>query len=253
MRDKPSYKKNYLTNVIARIDFISPLKDLNGELPSEISRAALIDFPIAEPQKMRTTQFEFEVSARNLKQSDKEYTEWTFHGRDRKKRLVISPSVIFVEYTRYVTYEETKDQFMRVLQVLFDIYKDAVCSRIGLRYINNITLESGGDPLDWKELLNEKLLSALTFYPELKKYLARSFHSLELNFGEYNLGYQFGIINPDYPAVIKQKNFILDMDAHYRGSIDYRDIGDNLDRFHDRIQAIFEESITNKMREKLNE
>jgi len=248
--DDTVYKRNYLTHVIARIDFISPLKGLNEELPPEISKIALNDFPIAVPKKRFVKELHF--TPKDLKQRERELTEWTFHGKNREKRLVIIPSAIFVEYTRYVKYEEMREQFMKVLQTLFDVYKkDVVCSRIGLRYINNIALENEDDPLDWEELLNEKLLSALTFYSK-KKCLARSFHNLELNFGEYNLRYQFGILNPDYPAVIKQKSFILDMDAYYRGDLEYNIIGDDLDKFHDCIQEIFEMSITDKMRDLLN-
>lgn len=251
MLDDPGiYKKNYLTNVIARIDFVSPLTDLNSGLPSEISKTALINFPIAEPQKV--LRKELQIAPKELKQREKEYMQWTFHGKDREKKLEISPTAILVEYTGYVSYEKMRDQFIEVLQAFFSIYKDVVCSRIGLRYINNIALENESDPLDWEDLLNEKLLSALAFYPD-NQFLARSFHNLELNFGEYNLRYQFGIINPDYPAVIKQKSFILDMDAYYRGNLDHNNIGENLDEYHDRIQEIFEMSITPKMKELLNE
>lgn len=243
------YKKNYLTNVVARIDFISPLQDLNSKLPPEISKTALINFPIYEPQKVVARQLQ--ITSKDFQQKEEEFMQWVFHGKDREKKLWINPSAVFVEYTKYVNYKEMRDQFMKVLRALFDVYGDAVCSRIGLRYINNIVLENGGDPLSWEDLLNEKLLSVLTFYPD-KKCVARSFHNLELKFSDYNLGYQFGIINPDYPAVVKQKSFILDLDAYYQGNVDHNTIGQNLDKFHDCIQEIFELSITNKMRELLN-
>jgi len=243
------YKKNYLTNVVARIDFISPLQDLNSKLPPEISKTALINFPINEPQKVVARQLQ--LTSKDFKQKEEEFTQWVFHGKDREKKLWISSSAVFVEYTKYVNYKGMRDQFIQVLQALFSVYGDAVCSRIGLRYVNNIVLENGGDPLSWEDLLHEKLLSVLTFYPE-KQYVARSFHNLDLNFSDYNLRYQFGIINPDYPAAVRQKSFILDLDAYYQGSLEHNTIEQNLDKFHDRIQEIFELSITTKMRELLN-
>jgi uncharacterized protein (TIGR04255 family) len=95
------------------------------------------------------------------------------------------------------------------------------------------------------------MLSTLSLSPKAQ-FLSRALSTLEFNFGDFNLRYQFGISNPDYPAVIKQKSFILDLDAYYRGIQDAEDIEGTLDKFHDCIQEFFESSITDKLRGIMN-
>lgn len=205
-------------------------------------------FPIAEPKKAIAQ--ELRISPDELRQKRSELTEWHFHGRDRDKTLTIVPTAVFVEYTSYKDYETLKEEFLGALSVFFDHFVDVIGSRLGLRYINNITLNDGA-PLSWEDYLNERMLCLFQFYQE-PGFLARVFHNIELNFGDFNLRYQFGMHNPDYPAPIKKKGFILDLDAYCQSPQDYSDITANLDVFHSRIQELFEMSITDNLREILN-
>ena len=66
----------------------------------------------------------------------------------------------------------------------------------------------------------------------------------------YNLRFNFGIHNPDYPAIIKQKVFILDIDVYHNGIQNKEDIISNSKVFHDKIQEFFEFSITEEFRSK---
>ena len=59
---------------------------------------------------------------------------------------------------------------------------------------------------------------------------------------------QYGMNNPDYPALIRSKEFILDYDAFYEGSQDKESIIENLERFHSKIEDMFEKSITDELR-----
>jgi uncharacterized protein (TIGR04255 family) len=92
----------------------------------------------------------------------------------------------------------------------------------------------------------------LNFFDEIKS-LARLFHVSVINFEESSLKFQFGLFNPDFPAPIKQKSFILDYDAAYFGLLDNSDVSASLDLFHNKIEEYFEKSITDGLRKKLNE
>ena len=46
------YKKNYLSQVIARIDFLSPLSSLQEDLPAAVGTSAASLFPIPEPKEI---------------------------------------------------------------------------------------------------------------------------------------------------------------------------------------------------------
>lgn len=242
------YKKPFLTEVIARVDFPSPIEGIEKQLPPEISKGMMKIFPIAEPRKAIAQ--ELRISPDELRQKRLELMEWRFHGRDRDKTLTIIPTAVFVKYTVYHSYEVLKEEFLGALEVFFTTFEDAQGSRLGLRYINNIVLDNG-DPLSWNDYLNERMLHLFQFYPDVGA-IARVFHNLEWNFGEFNLRYQFGMHNPDYPAPIRKKSYILDLDAYYQGPHDYAEISSNLDKFHDRIQKLFELSITDDLREIMN-
>jgi uncharacterized protein (TIGR04255 family) len=82
--------------------------------------------------------------------------------------------------------------------------------------------------------------------------LSRVIHNLELTFETFNLRYQLGMHNPDYPARIRQKIFLLDLDAYTQTTVDLRDIRRVLDTFHSAIQCYFEQSITNALRNVMN-
>ena len=112
-----------------------------------------------------------------------------FDGRDQEKTLSIAPSFFFVQRSRYSTYEDLKTEFFDVLCAFLDSYPEAIISRFGLRFINEIVLEDG-PPTDWQGYLDKRLLSVLDFFPNRDE-LCRAFNIVELRFGDLQLKYQF--------------------------------------------------------------
>jgi len=242
------YRRNYLTEVIARLDLVSPMASLATEIPKEISKYALKEFPIDEPKRAFAQKVEFGPD--RLATSRTEFTEWNFHGSKREKRLAFNPNAFFIVFKEYTTYEQLRDNFLGVSHQFFSRFDDAQPSRLGLRYINNIS-SNDGSPLDWSHLVNEDLLGLFSFnIPETQA--VRIFHNLEFKYPEFNLRFQFGMHNPDYPAAIRQKIFILDFDAYLKGLVDINQIPDMLDKFHFAIQSLFERSISKRLREIMN-
>jgi uncharacterized protein (TIGR04255 family) len=242
-----SYKKTFLKEVVARIDFASPIQKITKELPQKVFETALKVFPIQEPRKAVATEL---LMSPRVETKKIEFTEWNFYGREREKRLTLFNQAVFVAYSQYSKYEVFKKDFMEVVEVFFNEFPEVVPNRIGLRYINTFELPNG-DPFAWDEYFNPHLLCTHKFYRD-KGIISRAFNNLELNFQEFNLRFQFGMHNPDYPAPIKKKHFVLDLDAYHLGLQTIQDISPNLDRYHTQIQAIFESSITDKLRGVLN-
>lgn len=60
--------------------------------------------------------------------------------------------------------------------------------------------------------------------------------------------FQYGMYNTDFPAPIKNKLYILDIDAYTQGLLTFDDIQSRLDKFHDAIEDLFEKVITNELR-----
>jgi len=132
------------------------------------------------------------------------------------------------------------------VEELFGIYDDFEGKRLGLRYINEITLPEN-NVLDWTNYLDERLLTSLNF-PQDPSKICRAFNNLELNYGDLIIRFQYGMFNADYPALIRKKSFILDYDAYYQGPQNLEDVKHNIDIFHEAIQTLFEYSISDKLR-----
>lgn len=238
------YKRNYLTNVIARIDFASPIQDIAKKLPLNILKEAIKTFPIEEP--LPITSRKVQMSQKEFKAEDIDYTQWSFYGKEREKKLSLTQKFITIEYFRYKYYETLKKEFSCIMEIFFSEFPEVVANRLGLRYINEFELPNG-DPFDWSNYFRSTLLCTHNF-PKDKKSIARAFNILEFNLGDFNLRFQFGMHNPDYPAPIKKRHFIMDFDAYRSGLQEFSEIPGNLDKYHDEIQKLFEYAITDKFR-----
>jgi uncharacterized protein (TIGR04255 family) len=238
------YPKPFLTEVIARIDFASPVEDLANKLPNELSRVALTQFPILEPRDLVAQ--ELSISPQGYEQKQTALKEWRFFGKQKEKSLTITSETIFLSQKQYDTFEKFKAEYIAVVAQLYRSFSDLQIRRLGLRYINNIRLDSGG-PTDWTEYLNDNLL-AIFNVPTNKEQIARAFQTLVMNFGDFNLTFQYGMHNKDFPAPIREKSFILDLDAYYQGPLESAGVAPLLDRFHKEIQTLFESSIKDPLR-----
>lgn len=244
MYDDASYKKTFLKDVIFKLDFPTPIEKIEKGLTGRLNKVILSKFPLSEPQKAQSQEFQF--SGSNFQAKTSEIMQWVFHGKDREKTLIINPAALSYTNKKYVSFEELKDDVTSVLDTFFSEYQDVAAGRVGLRYINVIDLKDG-DPLAWDEYVNERMLGVFDFY-EGREFLTRAFHILEYNFDGLSVKFQFGIANPDFPAPIKKKQFILDIDAFSRGAFELSDVKTFIDSAHDKIQDFFEKSITQKTR-----
>jgi len=244
------YKKNFLKEVVARVDFLNPLPGIETALPRAVSEVALRVFAIAEPRE--AVQREVQIGPQGVTQTESRFTEWHFHGKDRTKTLTLGRQVALVQYKKYETYELVKGEFIQVLDALSGHFEGIQPSRVGLRYVNSIELNEP-NPLDWSAYIGPRLLSLFSFPQEADRTaLSRVFHNLELSFDAFNLRYRLGMHNPDYPARIRQKVFVLDLDAYTQSFVEVKEIGRLLDSFHAAIQRYFEESITEGLRGVMN-
>ena len=244
------YKRNYLTEVIIRVDLLNPLAEIDKQLSPKIASVVSKEFPISEPKKGIAK--EYQISPSGIKETlNKEVQEWIFHGINRDKTLTLTASSFFIVYNIYKSFEILEQEFSTVFSKLLEVSSDIQARRLGLRYINNIKLDED-QPLNWDKYINTNLLQTLCFYNQPQS-ISRAFHNLEHNFGDYNLRYQFGLFNPDYPAAIKKKHFVMDFDAYYEGVQEYQEIVNHLNKFHTSIQNMFEMSIKDDFRKILNE
>jgi uncharacterized protein (TIGR04255 family) len=244
MHENVCYESPFLKEVIVRIDFASPVEALSGNIPSKIGNEALSRFPISEPRKMLTQELQF--SDKKLSHRRQEFMEWNYHGIDREKRLKIAPNFVLASFFRYSSYELLKDDFVSIIEKIFSAYPDLRGSRLGLRYINKLDPRDA-NPFEWAAYIDQRILGLFSRFTD-REHITRLFNITEFKYDDIQVKFQFGAPNPDFPAVIRRPLFVLDIDAYVQGLQDFAEITGNMDRAHDRIQTLFEESITDELR-----
>lgn len=241
MFEKVCYQQPFIKEVILRFDFPSEIPEIEKGLPPKVSETVLKMFPIYEPKKVQSHHVEFggvEAKAKII-----ESNHYIFHGLEREKSLTILPASFVIQVKAYKSFELFLDEAKKTLHAFCDAFPDLRANRIGLRYINVLEIDKDHkNPLDWKKYINKKLLGTIDFH--LKEKMSRAFQILEYNFDEDALKFQVGIANPDYPAKIKRRQFILDIDASSIGAYEYQEMIDKVSVGHGRIQELFEASIT---------
>jgi len=240
------YEKTYLKQVIARIDFISALVGVDKSLPSKLASDLARDFPIAEPADSIARHVQLTPSG--VQQTETRFKQWNFYGKEREKHLAIAPSFAFISYQRYTTFEDMQAQFTNFTTALLKQFPDATVGRFGLRYINVIEDIPLPEPTRWEGYIAPKLLESRTFFDEAQP-LTRLMQAAELKFGDIDVNFQFGMPNPDHPAIIRRPQFVLDVDAYVQSAHAPAESLRLMEQAHAHIQKLFENSITGKLRE----
>jgi uncharacterized protein (TIGR04255 family) len=168
-------------------------------------------------------------------------------GRNKEKFINVNHSFLVISYKKYENFEKMRDELIKILEKMISLYKELQIRRIGIRYINQIDIQEK-ETTDWGNYINSDLISMLHFSDNPKE-ISRAMSNLEYNYGEYNLKFQYGMFNPDYPAVVKRKQFILDFDSYYDGYIDnILETKEFLEKAHEKIVVLFENSIKEDLR-----
>lgn len=241
------YDKNFLTNVIFRIDFAGQLPDVDKALPKELRNLILESFPVPE-QKVRQVReisiLRTDVKARNMPGS----LEWNFHTEDRQRTACVAPECFWIRFKKYDSYDNFRAEAVRIISGIFGAFPDVMIRRTGLRYINDVQLPEG-DPVDWRGLINEELIRPYVFREFAKANIVRAMNTMELKTEGHSLRFIYGIFNRNYPSEVKEKGFILDFDAFKDGACSQGEVMPVFDMLQACVQSSFERSIAGGLRE----
>ena len=118
--ENPPYKRNFLTEVIVKIDFAVPIPEIEETLPDTLVKSIIKNFPVSQPQKGYTDQVE--VSENSLSRKREEFTDWTFFGYNRKKFLKLSKMRFLISYSSYESFRNLSIDFFEGVSGLFSQY-----------------------------------------------------------------------------------------------------------------------------------
>ena len=84
MYEEICYRRNYLNEVICRLDFASNLTIFKNTMPRDIFLIVKKYYPVAEPQDIIGA--ELQISPGNTSVNNIVSKKWVFYSRDRKNR-----------------------------------------------------------------------------------------------------------------------------------------------------------------------
>lgn len=243
------YKNNTLSTVIFRVDFVSPINvDDDG-----LDKACMSIYPVKQTETINeenvTTSFN-EKGEMSIERNVVSFANKKYSDRQLMRYITVSPKYVLTEVTNYISYEDIRTTFISVFDAIRKANPDVVVSRIGMRYVNQIDLSSYKKTTR-KSFVKQNLFESV--YDDIidDSLSARTQHLAEIIIDDYRVRCVTGLFNPDYPAAIKRNIVTLDFDAFIQGNVDSSDVANYLDKFHDSIQVLFEESILAKQREQM--
>ena len=245
------YKKNFITNVIFKVYFPKILNLSEQKPPIKLQKIFNERFPRLEVKKIPHVNTQImKDSTLDIKGTTK--ILWIFINREKTIKVEIEQDSLSIEYLKYNNFTEFFQTIKSTYKKFIDLYNIKIINRLGLRYINQIKLETG-NPLNWDNFINQNLFSiSKNFVKEnYRNNISRSMHLLEINKEEYKLRFQFGMHNSEYPSPISRKEFILDYDCMSKEEMEIGEVPNKVKMFNAIIYEWFELSIMNDLREEM--
>lgn len=248
-----AYKKDYIKQVILRIDYKTDSEEekvLTPELRTVASRIGNIH----SIQNSVNIEFKQIGDTNTYEKKDTNNVVWVFSDAENKKKASISSRFFFIEESRYDGFEKLKEEFCSVVSCLPS--NALVINRIGLRYIDEIDIENNNcSPINnktfWCKYINASLIANLDFFDD-ENIISRVLSQFDMNFDPIKLRFKFGLFNPDFPAVNKKSIFGIDTDVYVQGDISIADVPSYIMELHEKASLFFEKAITDGLRELMN-
>ena len=219
--DKLNFKKNYIQEVLFRVDFRIIPELIEIGVPDKFVDIIKDDFMV----------FDENISEPNL---------WAYFDENYKKRIELTASSIVLSYDGdyYDTHFDILNDIGKIISIL-ESYGVNTVNRMGLRYVNEIKPDKTID--DWNNWINPKLHNFNAIDSNLM--LMRSLTQSQYRVGEYILNFTYGQFNSNYPNTDIGNDFILDYDVYTSSLTEISFIEEKFDELHSIIISLFRESI----------
>ena len=208
------YKKNFISEALLRIDFQTPI-----DLTSDVIKKYKTDLGIADVElkerSVQQVQMKFE--------KDNKHVDWINVGtsgqyifNEGKSFFELDPQHFLLLTNRY----EHFPGFIEIFRLGYVKFQALVAvkefKRIGLRFLNKIKIKEGMELNEWQKYINHDFIPnySSTNSPLDKFSLRRNRNLFVYGDGEYLINIHTGIWNNNYPGIISDQEFILDIDCY---------------------------------------
>lgn len=215
--EKKIFPKNYLTEIILRADFNSPII-LDSKTIKELHK--LLPFKKKEYKEDTVKGYEIKIDKGNetfhITHVGKSGT-FTINDQPIPTKITVDHEKFLVTSAKYERFTSFNEVFLKGFDTFQKIRKVVEFKRIGMRFINIISL---GDKVvkeisEWKEFINPAFVPnyKLIKIEESEFQLRRNMNSFVFGDGEMFANVQIGIWNNSYPGKIVDREFVLDIDC----------------------------------------
>lgn len=245
----PKYESNFLEKVILKLDF----ENVSLAKIDEYSETISSTFDIGNTRQGFEGSINIDVVGGVMEQSKQDLVIKEFSSTTKtEKKLTLSQKWISLEYNNrsYTDSTELISDLKDFILPFLELFEVAIVNRVGLRYINQVSLDDNSEPLQWDTYINKKLLQTLSFAKDTEFNLSRSFTQQFYKSGDMDIVSSSGIWNEDFPNTIAKKDFILDFDCSIaipRGKEDIN-LEAEVKSFNALIEKLFESSIEDGLR-----
>jgi uncharacterized protein (TIGR04255 family) len=229
-----TYPKNFITKVIARVDF-QPILKLKQEEPVAFQEAIREQFPRLE----RKESIDISIKPGQAP-VPMQSPVWKFINKEKTDEIVLNFKAITLSLNKYISFESFFPKIELMYSNFNKIYNPGIIQKIGLRFTNEIRLT--GNPLDWDGIINNNLYCIVKAFPDLSTSVSRAMSQLHINLGDHAITFQFGIFNSEYPGIIAKKEFILDYDCSSKEEYEPEGVLTKFRLFYEDIKTLFKQS-----------
>jgi uncharacterized protein (TIGR04255 family) len=239
------YRRNFLSRVLLRVDH----DNLPSAQESAIADRIRDHFPVVAGIPIGTLTVNVTPTASGIQQN---ITGMQWEHRKvagGTKILFSTPDHLSLEYGKddFDHFPPFRAEFEAGFNALAQVYPEIHVTRIGLRYVNLIRFDEG-NPLDWDGIIKAELVSAVKAGMQRDAEMARSMHQLHTKRSNVSAVLTYGINNPEYPAVVSRRQFVLDIDSHRSELIPHNEVLPTITSLNEMCEATFEQSIDDGLR-----
>jgi uncharacterized protein (TIGR04255 family) len=164
------------------------------------------------------------------------------------------PDHVSVETTGYQDWADFEQRLRDALQAVQEVVQPRVETRLGLRYVNELSLEAVERPSDWSRYLQPALVSDLASDLPFETSVATRQTILQLDAGEGSLlNFRHGISGEAAGTAAQALAYILDFDCFRQNQrlLDVEELLAAADRFNTIITSMFQWCLTDALWEEL--
>ena len=245
------YQRTFLTKVILRFDF-AEIPALRGDMRPDFSGRIEDIYPVVASQPIASVTMTLGPENSSVQQQNVGRL-WQHRKTTEGTKLVsLAPTFLSVEYgtNDYDHFPTFRGEIERVFAEFNNIYHIAEMSRVGLRYINEISFPQG-NALDWNNLLRPDLIASAKCGLLDGMQMVRSVHQLQTTAEGHTILLHYGFFNPDYPNPLVRRHFVLDYDAFRSEATPSADVLARVNQMNELCERMFEWSIEQGLREQM--